>query len=93
MSQIQTICEEQHIPAPSNVWDIIVRLPDTTQNSSVEVLTDEEWSVAKQAISQAVAQLQDFRKQEGAALMIKFNEKLTTSKSYLVKSNPMNRLV
>ena len=88
MSQIQSICEEQHIPAPSNVWDIIVRLPDTTQNSSVEVLTDEEWSVAKQAISQAVAQLQDFRTQEGAALMIKFNEKVDNIEKLLGEIEP-----
>ena len=58
------------------------------KNSSVEVLTDEEWSVAKQAISQAVAQLQDFRKQEGAALMIKFNEKVDNIEKLLGEIEP-----
>lgn len=60
----------------ARAWEVVVKLPDTTQSSSVEELTDEEWSVVRAAVDKAVEHLVDFRKQEGAALAVKFAEKL-----------------
>lgn len=88
VAQINKICEEQNLPAPSNFWDLIVRLPETTQTSTVEVLSEEEWQVVKQVIEQAVEQLSDFRKQEGAALMVKFNEKVDNIERLLGEIEP-----
>lgn len=88
VAQIQKICDDQNLPTPTNFWDIIFRLPDTTQTSSIEVLTDDEWDVVKQAVYQAVEQLQEFRKQEGNALMVKFNEKIDNIEHLLAEIEP-----
>ncbi len=55
---------------------IIMRMPDVMSHTEVEVLSDEEWSVASAAVDEALANINDFRRQEGAALQLKFNEKL-----------------
>lgn len=76
VSQIQTICEEQNLKMPQNIWDLVLRLPETTTAPVVDELTDQEWSAVKQSIEKAVSDLMDFRKQEGEALYHKFSEKL-----------------
>ena len=55
---------------------IIMRMPDIMSHSEVEELTDEEWQVVSSAIDEALADIVDFRIQEGAALERKFNEKI-----------------
>lgn len=57
-------------------WSTLLRLPDVMSRTEVEVLSDEEWAMAQEAIKTALAQLADFRRQEGAALQRKFEEKL-----------------
>lgn len=76
VSQIQTICEEQNLKMPQNIWDLVLRLPETTTAPVVDELTDQEWTAVKQSIEKAVSDLMDFRKQEGEALYHKFSEKL-----------------
>lgn len=55
---------------------MIMRMPDIMLRTENEELTDEEWLVARGAITEALAALNDFRMQEGAALQCKFEEKL-----------------
>lgn len=55
---------------------MIMRLPDVMSRQEIEVLTDEEWEVARKAVDEALGQLEAFRRQEGAALKKKFEEKL-----------------
>lgn len=57
-------------------WNTLLRLPDVLSRTEIEELTDEEWSAARAAISEALAQLVDYRRQEGAALQKKFTEKI-----------------
>lgn len=76
VSQIQTICEEQNLKMPQNIWDLVLRLPETTTAPVVDELTDQEWTAVKQSIEKAISDLMDFRKQEGEALYHKFSEKL-----------------
>lgn len=91
VAQIQDICNAQSLAMPQNVWDVVLRLPDATQTSAVEELTDEEWTVVLDAIQQAVAHLVDFRKQEGAALYKKFSEKLDNIERYLHEIEPYEK--
>ncbi len=91
VAQIQDICNAQSLAMPQNVWDVVLRLPDATQTSAVEELTDEEWAVVLDAIQQAVAHLVDFRKQEGAALYKKFSEKLDNIERYLHEIEPYEK--
>lgn len=57
-------------------WATLLRMPDVMSRNEVEELTDEEWTAARQAIEEALCQLVDFRRQEGAALQKKFEEKI-----------------
>lgn len=57
-------------------WNTLLRLPDVMSRPETEELGEEEWAVARQAINEALGQLVDFRKQEGAALQQKFTEKI-----------------
>ena len=61
---------------PADPWSVIVRLPELTQSNAVETLSEEEWSVVRQAVQEAIDHLVAFRKQEGVALAAKFAEKL-----------------
>lgn len=76
VEQIRKICEEQSLEEPQNWWEIVMRLPESTQVSTTEELSEEEWSIVHSMIEDAMAQLIEFRKQEGVALEKKFNEKI-----------------
>ena len=55
---------------------MIMRMPDIMSRQEAEVLTDEEWTAARKAVDEALSNLEAFRRQEGAALKKKFEEKL-----------------
>lgn len=74
--QIKDIAQTTGIPEPQEWFATLLRLPDVTTKTDVEVLSEEEWSVACEAIDEALKQLVDFRRQEGAALQRRFEENL-----------------
>ena len=55
---------------------MIMRMPDIMSRQETEILTDEEWTAARKAVDEALSNLEAFRRQEGAALKKKFEEKL-----------------
>lgn len=61
---------------PSEMMQMILRMPDVMSHDETVKLTDEEWAAAQTAINEALNNLHDFRAQEGAALRKKFEEKL-----------------
>lgn len=61
---------------PSEMMQMILRMPDVMSHDETVELTDEEWAAAQTAINEALDNLHDFRAQEGAALRKKFEEKL-----------------
>lgn len=74
--QINVLAETYHIPVPHDWFATLFRMPDVLTRVEVQVLSDEEWKVASQAIDEALQHLVDFRKQEGRALEQKFIEKV-----------------
>ena len=78
VSQMKKISEEQLGTTISveNIWETLVRLPEVVQTSAVETLDEEEWQVVAGAVSEALKNLVDFRKQEGEALYAKFCKNL-----------------
>lgn len=78
VSQMKKISEEQLGATISveNIWETLVRLPEVVQTSAVEMLDEEEWQVVAGAVSEALKNLVDFRKQEGEALYAKFCKNL-----------------
>ena len=89
--QLKTISERTGIPEPQDWYATLLRLPDVTTRTDTEVLTDEEWQAVKSAIAQAIAALIAFRQQEGAALQLKFAEKIDNIERLLASIEPFEK--
>ncbi|MBR4388939.1 MAG: YicC family protein [Prevotella sp.] len=74
--QIKEIAKKSGIPEPQDWFYTLLRMPDVMTKTDNEQLSDEEWDVAKGAVVKALEQLEAFRRQEGAALQVKFTEKV-----------------
>lgn len=86
--QIKDIAERSGIPEPQEWFRILLSMPDVTTRTDMEVLTDEEWAAALQAIDDAISHLIEFRTQEGAALQKKFTEKVDNIERLLHSIEP-----
>ena len=89
--QIKSIAANTDIPEPSDWFTTLLRLPDVTTKTEVEVLEEEEWHAAKQAITEALDKLIEFRTQEGAALQKKFTEKIDNISALLKSIEPFEK--
>lgn len=89
--QIKQIAANTGIPEPQDWFTMLLHLPDVMTKTDTETLTDEEWACARRAIDEALADLIAFRKQEGAALEKKFNEKLDNIKQLLANIEPYEK--
>lgn len=77
VQQIRQISQECSISEPQESWwEVMVRLPETLLSSQTETLDEAEWEVVKKAVEEALANLVEFRRQEGAALEKKFTQKI-----------------
>jgi uncharacterized protein (TIGR00255 family) len=81
--QLKDIAERVGIPEPQDWFQCLVRMPDVTMKTEVEILEDDEWNAARTAIDEAIGKLLEFRKQEGVALERMFNEKIDNIASLL----------
>jgi uncharacterized protein (TIGR00255 family) len=86
--QIKSISETTGIPEPTDWYATLLRMPDVLSRTETKELTDEEWAVARGVVAEAIAQLMDFRRQEGAALQKKFCEKLDNIAALLASIEP-----
>lgn len=89
--QIKSISANTGIPEPSDWFTTLLRMPDVTAKTEVEVLEEEEWHAAKQAITEALDKLIEFRTQEGAALQKKFTEKIDNITALLKSIEPFEK--
>lgn len=89
--QLKAISANTGIPEPADWYATLLRLPDVTTKTDNEELTDEEWDAAKQVIGQAIDALVAFRRQEGAALEKKFNEKVDNIEELLRSIEPYEK--
>ncbi len=90
--QIKDIAARTGIPDPTDWWPTLMRMPDVMTRTEVEVLDDAEWQVARSAISEAIANLQAFRRQEGEALERKFAEKIDNIEALLAAIEPYEKM-
>ena len=89
--QIKSISASRGIELPLE-WNTLLRMPDAlSRTEQTEELTAEEWDVARSAIDAALAQLNDFRRQEGAALQVKFNEKIDNIAALMKQIEPYEK--
>ena len=89
--QIRQLSERTGIPAPTDWYATLLRLPDVLARTETEQLDDEEWLAAGQAIDQALGELTAFRRQEGAALERKFHEKVDNIEALLRSIEPFEQ--
>jgi uncharacterized protein (TIGR00255 family) len=89
--QLKDISAKTGIPEPQDWYNSLLRLPDVLTKTETEVLSDEEWAVARQAIDEALNALLEFRRQEGAALEKKFNEKVDAIEKLLHDIEPYEK--
>ncbi len=76
----------------ANEWmKTLLRMPEVLTRTETEELTDEEWAIAFTAVKEAVANLVEFRKQEGAALAKKFQEKIDNISALLASIEPFEK--
>lgn len=86
--QIKAITEQTEIPMPTDLFATLLRMPDVLTKVDVQELSEEEWAVVRKGIEEAIAQLVDFRKQEGKALAKKFNEKIDNIEALMKAIEP-----
>lgn len=89
--QLKTIADKTGIPMSTDPLYTLLRMPDVLTKTEQEVLTEEEWAVARQAVSEALDKLVDFRRQEGAALEKKFAEKIDNIEQLLISIEPYEK--
>lgn len=89
--QLKDIAAKNGIPEPQDWFNTLLRLPDVTTKTDTEVLDDEEWVLVQKAIHQALDALIAFRRQEGAALEKKFNEKVDNIEALLHSIEPYEK--
>ena len=89
--QIKAIADKTGIPLPEDWFYTLLRMPDVLTKTAVEELGDEEWLAVKQAVSDALKNLVDFRIQEGAALEKKFSEKVDNIQHLLAEIEPLEK--
>ena len=76
----------------ANEWmKTLLRMPEVLTRTETEELTDDEWAVVFSAVKEAVANLVEFRKQEGTALAKKFQEKINNISTLLASIEPFEK--
>ena len=89
--QLTALASSNNEATPSMVEMMpnILRMPDIlVKQDQTEILSEEEWAVARQAIDSALDALVDFRRQEGEALAKKFSEKIDNIEALMKSIEP-----
>ena len=89
--QMKDIADKTGIPMSADPFYTLLRMPDVLTRTEQEVLSDEEWTVVRGAVSDALAALVCFREQEGAALEKKFNEKIDNIAQLMAEIEPYEK--
>ncbi len=89
--RIKEIASATGIPEPEDWFGTLLRLPDVMAKNEMQELSEEEWQVAYAAVKEALGNLVDFRKQEGAALEKKFREKIANITRLLETVEPYEK--
>lgn len=83
-NQIKTIADGMKIEVPQDWFQTVLRLPDTIK-TEVGELDESEWIAILTTIKAAIAQLQEFRRQEGEMLFKLFEKKIAAIDNLLTE--------
>ena len=90
--QLKGLSEKLGLKEPEDLLTTIVRMPDVMTKTEIEELEEEEWDCVQTAVNEAIKQLIDFRKLEGAALQKKFEEKINNIAQLLRDIEPYEKV-
>ena len=90
-AQVERMQQELGLPAPTDWYATLLRMPDVLVHTETEELTDEEWAAALRSVEGAIDELVAFRKQEGLALAGKFQEKIDNIAALLASIEPYEK--
>lgn len=80
--QIKESAEKLNIAPPEDPWSLLLKLPEVFK-SDVQDVDENNWPSIRKAVDEAIANLMDFRIQEGKMLTDFFEEKLDKIESLL----------
>ena len=83
--QISDLADKLTIGLPSNWFEVILRMPDVMKVETTE-LTDDEWKVLREIISEALRQIQGYRIQEGKSLTQVFIDRINDIRTLLIST-------
>ena len=89
--QVKEIHTLTGIPEPEDWFATLMRMPDVLTRVESTELTDDEWTAVYTGIEEALANLEAFRRQEGAALEQKFREKISNISHLLQEIEPYEK--
>ena len=89
--QMAEISRNTGIALPDNIFEVLLRLPEVVARKEVYDVTDEEWAVVLEGVKAAVADLMDFRRQEGVALEKKFRKNISEITALLAAVEPFEK--
>jgi uncharacterized protein (TIGR00255 family) len=75
VTQIREIAENLDMALPADWFTVLLRLPEALKSEITEI-DENEWEALRQVVDKAIAQLIDFRIQEGAMLQKLFASKI-----------------
>ncbi len=89
VEQIRSIVDDYDLDEPEEHWmPTLLRLPDVLTRTEAVELAEEEWAVARSVAQQSIDALMGFRRQEGASLQKKFEEKISNIGALLAQIEP-----
>jgi uncharacterized protein (TIGR00255 family) len=92
LEQFKEANEKYGIPLPTNITEVIIKMPDAiSRQDTSEETSDEEWAIVQQVTEAAIEQLIEFRKKEGLALEHKFTENLNSIDSLMASLEPYEK--
>lgn len=86
-TQIKESAAKLGVDTPTDWYSVLLRMPDVLKHE-VQEANEEEWEVVEKAVAEAVAQMQEFRNQEGQMLQDLFTEKIANIKQLLIDIVP-----
>lgn len=89
--QISEIAKNLNLPLPNDWFSTLLRLPEVMSKQEIQEVSEEEWNLVHHSIIEALEQLTNFRRQEGAALELKFNQNINSIKELLLAIDPYEK--
>lgn len=91
LEQMTEISKGSGIALPENIFEVLLKMPEVIARKEVYEVTDEEWAVVLEGVKAALADIVAFRKQEGEALALKFQSKISNISQLLASVEPFER--